>query len=342
MTFKASLSLLFAAWLHSIALAQLPTVKAIGGQGQNIDWAEQKKETDSTGPGFFYNDCDIGLVPSGASATLAQEVNHSYSVKNLNDEDPMTAWVAGGKGIGEWFEVKSTRVNSIYNGYQSSPQNWLNNSRVKTFKVYKNSRPLCYLQLTNEMGEQRFELPGSDNIDSAVFRFEIVDVYQGAKWNDICISEIENIGCCFSGTTFVNGADGPISITNLKNDNQLLNVDVETSKTSIARVKLITSQKHLSLYKLSTATKTIEITVDHPLNFKNYGFSSLNKILQNQDTASIINKLEVMTWNDKLQKVEFEKITHLNKIEGDFNTYSILKLDQGNTYIANGFVTRVY
>jgi len=329
----------------SSVFGQLPTIKAVGGQGQNIDWAQEKKDTDPNGPGFFYDDCDMGLTPTKASSTLAQQGSHDYSIKNLNDEDPMTAWVAGGKGIGEWFEIRSIRVNHIYNGYQSSPQNWLNNSRVKTFKVYKNNKPICLLALTDEMGDQRFELPEDDEhaaMDTNIYKFEIVDIYKGAKWDDVCISEVQNTGCCFSDHTFINGNEDLISIPNLKNESDILTVDLETGKTSISKVKLVTTQKHLSLYKLSTATKTIELTIDHPLNFKNYGFTSIHKILQNLDTNSIINNLEVMTWNDKLKKVEYEKVTHLNKTEGVFDTYTILKIDIGNTYIANGFITKTY
>jgi hypothetical protein len=330
----------------NVAFAQLPTIQAVGGQGRSIDWPDEKKNQDTTGPGFFYDDCDVGLIPTKASSTLASEGNHNYSIKNLNDEDPMTAWVAGGKGIGEWFEVKTGRVNNIYNGYQSTPQNWLDNSRVKTFKVYKNGKPLCFLALTDEMGRQRFDLPDSDNTialdTSNVFRFEIVDIYKGQKWGDVCISEVMNTGCCFLGSTLIEAATEPVSAVNIKNESEILAVDIASNTTNLTKVKLVATEKHLTLYRLSTPTKNIELTADHPLNFKNYGFTSIGRLLKNGDTTGIINTIEVMTWNDTLKKTEYEKVIHLSKVEGVFDTYSILKIEKGDTYIANGFITKTY
>jgi len=125
----------------SKAISQIPTIKAVGGGGTNVDWLEEKKNTDPEGPGYFYNDCAQGVDPIKASSTLAPQGKNNYSVKNLSDDSPMTAWVEGKSdyGIGEWFEIKAINVNVIYNGYQSSPISWINNSRVKKFKVYKNN-----------------------------------------------------------------------------------------------------------------------------------------------------------------------------------------------------------
>jgi hypothetical protein len=333
-------------FISSAVCGQLPTIQAVGGEGRSVNWPEIAKNTDTLSAGFFYDDCAQDIAGINASSTLASQGNNTYTVTNLKDYNPMTAWVSGKKGIGEWFEVKSMRINKIYNGYQSTPQNWLDNSRVKTFKVYRNNKPLCYLQLTDEMGGQRFDLPGSDSLSendtSDIFKFEITDIYKGQKWGDVCISEIQNIGCCFSGSTFINSANDSVSIVNIKNESEILAVDLAGNKTSVTKVEQVTTEKHLSLYRLSTPTKTIELTADHPLNFKNYGFTSISKLLKNSDTTGIINTMEVMTWNDKLKKTEYEKVIHLTRIEGVFDTYTILKIDNGDTYIANGFITKTY
>ena len=70
----------------------------------------------------------MGGIPTKASSTLKGQGSKNYSIKNLIDDNPMTAWVEGvtGYGIGEWFEIKG-KANIIYNGYQSSPTNWKNN-----------------------------------------------------------------------------------------------------------------------------------------------------------------------------------------------------------------------
>jgi hypothetical protein len=323
---------------------QLPTVQAVGGEGRHVDWPEAARTQDTLGADYFYHDCSIQLLAVNASSTHAPEGKFAYTVANLNDFNPMTAWVAGRKGIGEWFEIKSGNINVLYNGYQCTPQLWLDNSRVKTFKVYKNGKPLCSLQLTDEMGAQRFELPQGDrNLDkdtANIFRFEIVDIYRGKKWADVCISELENIGCCFSGATFISSGNDPLSIVQIKKESEITGINLTSKETCLTRVKQIASEKHLALYRLSTSTKTIELTMDHPLNFKNYGFSSVRKLLSNP--AVSMDSLEVMTWNDKLQTVQYEKVTGVTKLEGVFDTYTILKIDKGDAYIANGFITKTY
>ena len=335
-------------FITSTLVCQIPTINAIGGGGKNINWETIKKEKlkDINGPDFFYFDCGESVSAIRASSTLAPSGNTKYNVTNLTDDDPMTAWVEGvkGYGIGEWFEVKAQQINGMYNGYQSSPQNWLNNSRVKKFKVYKNNKPLCFLILTDEMDRQYFELPDNNflNDTTFIFKFEIVEVYKGLKWDDVCISHITDMRCCFSENTFINGNDKAISITDIKKENEILVIDIEKNLTSNTKVQVTTTQKHLSLFKLTTATKKIEVTFDHPLYFKSYGFSSISRLLKHIDLNSIIDTIEIMTWNDSLKKTEYEKITNLEKITGVFNTYTILKLEKGNTYIANGFITKTY
>jgi hypothetical protein len=124
---------------------------------------------------------------------------NSYTIKNLTNFSPLTAWVEGvaDYGIGCFVEVARNNVNTIFNGYKSSSQNWLNNSRVNTFKIYIDNHPHYLLQITDEMGEQRFELPIENDWDASyIFQFEILDVYTGSKWDDLCIPGIENRGCC--------------------------------------------------------------------------------------------------------------------------------------------------
>lgn len=142
---------------------KIPTIRSKGGDGRNVDWVSIKKkfekEYGSDEENFYFSgDCSQGVKIVSASSTLSSQKSKSYSASNLSDNSPLTAWVEGKSdyGIGEWFKIKSAGVNVIYNGYQSSPANWLKNSRVKKFKVYKNDTPLCFLELTDEMGAQRF------------------------------------------------------------------------------------------------------------------------------------------------------------------------------------------
>ena len=151
------------------------------------------------------------LIAQNASSTLSSNGNYNYDVNNMTDGDPRTAWVEGksGYGIGESFECifEADHGNiTILNGLQKSVNLWKYNSRVKTFKVYYDNVPICYLQLEDNMIWQHFDfdevfLDPNDTESkygeyreccTGVFRFEIVDIYPGEKWKDVCISEFEH------------------------------------------------------------------------------------------------------------------------------------------------------
>ncbi|WMX16980.1 NADase-type glycan-binding domain-containing protein [Aureispira sp. CCB-E] len=332
--------------------AQLPVVKAKGGDGVEIDWrsVQEAEDADEKNPGFFYNDCAQGVTPIHASSTLKGQGSKNYNIGNLSDDNPMTAWVEGvqGYGIGESFEVKAITVNVIYNGYQSSPQNWRYNSRVKRFKVHRHGEPICYLDLTDEMGAQHFELPHHINWETKEnFKFEIVDVYKGEKWEDVCISHIDHVACCFAPTTQISLANNTTKmVEGLTVGTTLLAIDLETSQTFESAVELTTNQRHLSLLDVKTASYQISITPDHPLYIKGQGFVSLAKLRnqKNKQTWKALSQTEVqvMVFDEKTGKTSFERIESIQKIEGDFKTYTILSISKGSTYVANGFVNKVY
>ncbi len=331
----------------------LKIIYAVGGEGQNINWPVIKKETENDdSPEFFYNDCEQGVESGKASSSLAAQGKNSYTITKINDQNPMTAWVEGveGYGIGEWFEIKAPGVNSIYNGYQSTPTNWKNNSRVKKFKVYKDSKPLCYLVLTDEMGQQRFELPFKVDFESgydnpSTFKFEIVEVYKGDKWDDVAISEIGWVLCCFAEGTEIASFSSTLSIENLNEHQQVLAVDIDKNTTYQSEITGVIKQIHLTLLTVSTTTKSIQLTPEHPLYVKGIGFISLDRLrhqLKLNDFAEMIGTVEVLTWNPITKVQEYETISAIQLETGKFQTYTIRQLTKGMSYIANGFVTKTY
>ncbi len=325
----------------------MPTVKASGGGRQDIDWPAIQKEEDAEedGPGFFYSDCSQGVDVVSASSELKPQGTKNYSAKNLADSNPMTAWVEGkpGYGIGESFSVKSRNVNIIYNGYQATPASWKNNSRVKKFKVYKDNKPLCFLTLTDDMGEQNFNLPFKEDDKSHVFKFEIVEVYKGLKWDDTGISHVDYGGCCVSAETLISfeGEEKPVDEVEAGQKIRCLNLNDNSTFDFI--IPKVIKQTHVALLEITTINHQIKITADHPLLMKD-GFSSLSRlrISQNQNDYDFIIGTELMIWNEPEKKMKGEKITSIREIEGTFNTYTLKGLPENTAYIANGFLTKSY
>ena len=117
------------------------------------------------------------------------------------------------------------------------------------------------------------------------------------------------------------------------------------SPSKVKEVINSAKQIHHSLLKVSTENHTVELTPSHPLYIKNYGLTSLYHLKRNDKLSNykdMIGKVEILVWNSEKEKSEYQKLTQIEKIEGEFETHTILKLENGTTYIANGFVTSVY
>lgn len=350
MNVKLILSALVILVFGSNLKAQLPVIQAKGEGKKTVDWAVIAEKEAAEELGFFENPCAQGVSPMHVSSFLKGQGNRTYVMQNLADDNPMTAWVEGvlGYGIGEWFEIKAITVNTIYNGYQSSPKNWKNNSRVKRFKVYQDGQAICYLDLLDEMGAQHFELPHRPNWETkANFRFEIVDVYKGDKWEDVCISHVDHVACCFAPTTqiYLPKKEGQ-AIKTIEEGTEILGVNLEQSTTFLAKVELTTQQLHLSLLKVATAQHQILITPDHPLYIEGYGFISLGQLLVKKNykdwKALAAAQIQVLVYDETTASTKFETIKSVKKEEGSFETHTILSLSKGDTYIANGFINKVY
>lgn len=336
---------------------ELATVHAVSSGEKIIDWTKEKqnyeKEYDDDAPEFFYNDCAQGVTPVKASSELTAQGDKSYALENINDENPMTAWMEGakGNGIGEYFEVKAQGLNSIYNGYQTSPTAWKNNGRVKKFKVYVDGKPLCFLALNDEMAEQSFELPQTyrttedDNEVQYIFRLEIVEVYPGNKYQDVGISEIDYTLCCYGEGSRVLAAEGAQSVANIAQGSPVITLDLKTGKIAEKVVEKVSRQTHVTLLRVKAGGNTIEITPEHPLYVKGVGFVSLQYILRQkklQSYANLAGQMELMIWDAGSQSTRYVTADSVERIEGRFNTYTLRAVSDSESYIVNGFVTKTY
>lgn len=343
-------------WLiPKVGFSQITTIRAVGGGGKNINWPKIKADTEREenanggGPGFFYIVCGQDLKPQRASSTLANQGKYNYNIKNVSDANPMTAWVEGKSdyGIGEYFEIKATGVNTIYNGHQASPKSWIENSRVKKFKVYKNNIAICFLELTDEMGGQSFELPDHNRHSSkeSIYRFEIVDIYKGTKWQDVAISEILLVLCCVAESTSVKTDANDLQIAGVKKGSIISTLNIETGELLNTEVLSVMKQRHLSLLKINCGIKEIELTSNHPLFIKDFGFSSISRYMEIKNITNyekLIDSLELGVWDEFKCEIIFEKVKKIELRTGVFETITIGKLTYGDTFITNGFISRTY
>jgi hypothetical protein len=231
----------------------------------------------------------------------------------------------------------------IFNGYQKNQEAWKNNSRVKKLKVKGDGKPLCFVNLRDLMGCQTFDLPSEELF--SVYRFEIVEVYPGLKWKDTAISEIASLGCCFNLITTIKLISQEIPISEMNQGAVLSTIDIKTGQLSQSRVTKSTTQRHRTLLQVRTESHSVELTPYHPLFVENHGLISLYELRKIKGYTSyneMLNHIKVLVWDYSSNESTYEAIQGIEIMHGDFKTVSIMQLEQGNTFIANGFVTSTY
>lgn len=153
-----------------------------------------------------------------ASSTLPNQGDINYKIKNIHDLDLTTAWIEGKPdyGIGESFTIEFNwkedyegfgkvynfyGVIEIFNGYCKSEKHWVENSRIKTLRMYFNDQPVCLIELNDTWQYQRLDLrkffkeptffPDGplEPKDGDKLKFEILEVYKGTKYKDTALSE---------------------------------------------------------------------------------------------------------------------------------------------------------
>ncbi|MBN2041216.1 MAG: hypothetical protein JW864_14325 [Spirochaetes bacterium] len=192
----------------------------------SIDKNIIKMEFNDIEPDF---DIKIVIPPEVLKSVYASSELESgtgkYSVKNLVDDDPATAWVEGKKGYGinEFLRLSTNpffannagayKISKIgiINGYAKDSSTFKKNSRVKKIRIDYQNYMCCgncckdtpaetrsraslaekgsavfILEDTMKMQYLKFEEP----VYSSELTITIVDVYKGTKWDDTCISGI--------------------------------------------------------------------------------------------------------------------------------------------------------
>ena len=127
------------------------------------------------------------------SSVLPPQMGINYGPDVLSKQEG--AWCEGvpGYGNGEWIEIRfrpDRFFQSIYlvNGYAKSAETFLNNSRVKQFKINTSDGLVTIANLQDHSREQIIRLPRK--VKASSIRLTIIDVYRGAKYADTCLSKL--------------------------------------------------------------------------------------------------------------------------------------------------------
>ncbi|MEO0895458.1 MAG: hypothetical protein AAFY71_03490 [Bacteroidota bacterium] len=347
-----------------IGREELDYNKLSAEQAELFDYYEDKEIIDGgfyTLSEFFAGGCSFASNKASASSTLPPNKSITYEAKNLTDRDLRTAWVEGleGYGIGASFsypmemsrrETKNLFNIAIYNGYAKSPLAWKNNSRVKTLRLFCNDYAVCDLELEDNRKLQHFDVREFRFMwgNNPVFRFEILDVYKGAKYDDTALSELAfgYIGCqCFAAGTLISMEDGSQKpIEQIKEGDRIMSYNFQLGRVEPAQVLDVNNPVHDGLSKLTFADGTqLTTTKDHPF-WTSRGWASLNPGITNSfshiEQAGMLEEGSV-TYRKNGLRVSPNPIKHIDDVLGARPTYTITRLTQHHAFFANDILVGI-
>lgn len=136
-------------------------------------------------------------------------LDEKYKALNAFDGDLNTCWAEGvdGNGVGESIIFNSSPHDNfnleeikIFPGYGKSEKLFYKNSRIKKMEIILYFQPnIKTIRTSKESITVAFKdvpefkiIPIQKNLVS-IIKFKILEVYEGSKWQDTCISEIEVI-----------------------------------------------------------------------------------------------------------------------------------------------------
>lgn len=128
--------------------------------------------------------------------SVKQSESYDYSSKSVVDGDVTTSWQENEEGAGEGkgFQLNLDGVHKIrymvlHLGNWRSDQLWNYNARPKTLTIQVGDQQKKDVEFPNE--KKKFCLSFEEPVEAAYVSAYIKEAYEGSRWNDNCISEIE-------------------------------------------------------------------------------------------------------------------------------------------------------
>lgn len=309
-------------------------------------------ETGSLGCSWY---CGAELETITATAHLAHQAQNTYVADNLHDFDLRTAWaVEGKKAIGQklnfTFKHHRPRVTTLYiwNGYFKTEKLWKANARVAKFKLYIDDQPIGIISLENKMKLQVVEfdpIVGKDAEAPMKLTLEIMEVYSGTTYQDVCVSEINfdglDVHCLGAGTRIAMADGSEKNIEEIKTGDRVMTYNITRKKTEPTTVTHLVEARHKYEYVLTFEDEiTITSSDAHPFYTDQRVWASLNEYKSN--TAYVQKQpIEELAKGMKVFKPLENKYVRFNsyeKFKGQ-KSYTLM-LKKGDNFIANGLMVK--
>jgi len=151
------------------------------------------------------------------------------------------------------------------------------------------------------------------------------------------------IPACFTSNSKISTNNNEYKlIKDLKVGDSVLTCDLKLKKQYVTTISNLASVKHSNLVELYFKHDTITSTTDHPYYVYNKGWCSFkpNSTLMNYSNYNKVNKISngdyfILNNGDKSQLIGYSYINQ------EMQTYTITKLENGNTFYVNGVLVGV-
>jgi hypothetical protein len=150
----------------------------------------------------------------GWGVECSSKMKPKHGASNTADLNAYTAWVVnkGESGMGQYLklvfdpiyfaaiqegEVNSVKITGlkIINGYNRSHDDWNNNARVRTMKIYHNKSLFCKIELYDTTNWQEIFFKKAMIIKPGdTMKAVITDYFEGYKYPNACITEFLPVG----------------------------------------------------------------------------------------------------------------------------------------------------
>jgi hypothetical protein len=193
----------------------------------------------------------------------------------------------------------------------------------------------------------KISFPLNINVDSTQKQIELALNFIVKKCSAQDIECIPEPACLIGNSKVSINKTTTQSISLLKKGDKVLSFDIESKMLFETEITGIDSVLHNNLIELYFANDTITCTDDHPFYIINKGWCSLlpNRTLINYSNYSNIKELVVgdlfmFNYNDQISSKKLIGYSY-KKSSSEEITYTITKLNKGNTYFVNGVLTGV-
>ena len=135
-------------------------------------------------------------VASTEENSVKESESYDYSAKSAVDGDVSTSWQENEEGVGEGKGFQMTldgahriRYVVLHLGNWRSDQLWDYNARPKTLTIQVGDQQVKDVEFSNE--KKKFCLSFDEPVEASYISLYIKEAYEGSRWQDNCISEVE-------------------------------------------------------------------------------------------------------------------------------------------------------